>query len=79
MSEVLLNPDGLAEVLTNIFVAAGGTKEEARVIGVNLVEANLAGHDSHGVVRTQRYCDWVAEEKVFFNRSVTPIMDSPAF
>jgi len=78
-TEVLLNPDGLAEVLTDIFVAAGGTPEEARVIGVNLVEANLAGHDSHGVVRTQRYCDWVAEEKVFFNRSVTPIVDSPAF
>ena len=79
MNTTLLNPDGLAETLTRIFVAAGGTQDEARIIGVNLVEANLAGHDSHGVVRTQRYCDWVAEGNVFFDREITTIMDSPAF
>ena len=76
---VLLNPDGLAVALTRIFQAAGGSEDEARIIGVNLVEANLAGHDSHGVVRTQRYCDWVAEGKVFFDRQITPIVDSSAF
>ncbi|MEM7057725.1 MAG: Ldh family oxidoreductase [Pseudomonadota bacterium] len=78
-NHVLLNPDGLAEVLTRVFQAAGGTEDEARIIGVNLVEANLAGHDSHGVVRTQRYCDWVKEGKVFFDRQITPVVDSPAF
>lgn len=77
--EVRLNPEGLAETLTQIFQAAGGTEEEARIIGKNLVAANLAGHDSHGVVRTQRYCDWVADGKVFFGRSITPIVDAPAF
>ena len=79
MNTVLLDPDGLATALTRIFTAAGGTEEEARIIGVNLVAANLAGHDSHGVVRTQRYCEWVADGKVHFGRTVTPVIDAPAF
>ena len=79
MSDVLLNPDGLAETLTRIFQAAGGSAHEARVIAVNLVEANLAGHDSHGVVRTQRYCTWVETGLVHFDRHVTPVIDSDAF
>ncbi len=77
--DVKLNPDGLAEVLTRIFKAAGGSEDEARVIAVNLVEANLAGHDSHGVVRTQRYCEWSRDGKVFFGRHVEKVVDAPAF
>lgn len=79
MTEVTLNPDRLADVLTQIFMAAGGTEPEAREIGSNLVRANLAGHDSHGVVRTQRYCEWVRDGKMFFDRHVSTVMDSPAF
>lgn len=79
MTDVKLDPGGLADVLTRIFVAAGGSEAEARVIGVNLVNANMAGHDSHGVVRTQRYCEWVRDGNVFFDRHVSTVMDSPAF
>lgn len=78
-NEVKLDPDGLGDVLTRIFAAAGGSEQEARVIAVNLVNANLAGHDSHGVVRTQRYCEWSRDGKVFFDRHVSTIVDSPAF
>ncbi len=79
MNEVKLDATGLAGALTRVFVAAGGTEPEARVIAVNLVEANLRGHDSHGVVRTQRYCTWVREEKVFFGRSLSKVIDGGAF
>ena len=79
MTDVRLNPDGLADALTEIFIAAGGSREEARVIAVNLVGANLTGHDSHGVVRTQRYCEWVRDGKVFFDRQLSRIVDAPAF
>ena len=79
MSEVLLDHKGLGDALTRIFVAAGGTEDEARIIAVNLVEANLRGHDSHGVVRTQRYCTWVRDEKVFFGRSLKTVIDGGAF
>lgn len=77
--QVRLNPDGLTETLTEIFQAAGGSAEEAAIIAKNLVAANLAGHDSHGVVRTQRYCTWVETGNVFFGRSVSTIVDSDAF
>ena len=79
MNDIRLDPDGTAEVLTRIFAAAGGSAEEARRIAVNLVEANLAGHDSHGIVRTQRYCLWVREGGVRFDRHVEVVTDAPAF
>lgn len=39
----------------DIFAAAGCARDEAERIGLFLVSANLAGHDSHGVVRVQNY------------------------
>jgi len=48
-----------AEQLENmgaeIFVAAGAPAEEARLVSKFLVKANLAGHDSHGVIRIVQY------------------------
>ena len=38
-----------------IFAAAGCKADEAARIGHYLVSSNLAGHDSHGVIRTPRY------------------------
>jgi uncharacterized oxidoreductase len=28
------------------------------LVGDHLVDANLAGHDSHGVIRVAKYLDW---------------------
>jgi uncharacterized oxidoreductase len=39
----------LREVAARIFTSAGATPEDARVVADHLVEANLAGHDNHGV------------------------------
>ena len=40
-----------------IFKAAGATDEEARTVSDLLVESNLAGHDSHGVLRIPQYVE----------------------
>jgi uncharacterized oxidoreductase len=77
--KIPLPHDGLTEVLTRIFEAAGGSREEVYGIGRNLVEANLAGHDSHGVVRTPRYVEAERNGHCFFNRTVTRVIDSDAF
>ena len=79
MTEIRVSPDGLAALLARIFSAAGGSEEEARRIGTNLVEANLAGHDSHGVVRTQRYVEWAGRGAVRFGQSITAAIDGGAF
>jgi len=58
VEELRLPAEGVRAVLTRIFETAGAETVEADAIATNLVEANLAGHDSHGVVRTQRYGFW---------------------
>lgn len=40
---------------TSIFEAAGVPSDEAKVVAESLVKSNLAGHDSHGVIRIPQY------------------------
>jgi len=56
---VLIQAPTLADFVTEIFEHVGCSSEESRRIADNLVEANLTGHDSHGVIRTGRYVDWL--------------------
>ena len=57
-------PDIAADRLTNVVAAvfrhAGCDDVESLRVADNLVTANLTGHDSHGVIRTLRYVDWMA-------------------
>src|ERR1700681_2906007 len=39
----------LRRIGRHVFTAAGSSEDEAAVIADHLVEANLKGHDSHGV------------------------------
>ena len=55
----LIPPAAMTAMICRIFVTAGASDEEAGAIASNLVEANLAGHDSHGVARVPRYLMWV--------------------
>ncbi len=57
-------PGGLRSALRSIYVAAGCTEEEAGLIADNLVDANLAGHDSHGAGMTPRYLSSIREGKM---------------
>src|SRR5690348_6651352 len=43
----------------SILVAAGTPPDLAAVVAESLVDANLAGHDSHGVMRLINYVDFV--------------------
>ncbi|WP_426959553.1 malate/lactate/ureidoglycolate dehydrogenase [Muricoccus radiodurans] len=45
-----LAPEGLRSLARAIFRAAGSDEAEAAIVADDLVEANLQGHDSHGVV-----------------------------
>jgi len=45
----------LRELATRLLVAAGAGAEEARAVADHLVDANLAGHDSHGVGMLPQY------------------------
>jgi uncharacterized oxidoreductase len=60
-----------------IFERAGTSAEEAARIAGYLVEANLAGHDSHGVVRVPRYVQWLEEGKVVAGVTPEVLVDTP--
>ncbi|MGD9867185.1 MAG: malate/lactate/ureidoglycolate dehydrogenase [Hyphomicrobiales bacterium] len=66
----------LEDFIRDIFAAAGCSEAEARRVAVNLVDANLNGHDSHGVIRTPRYVIWLKEGKLLPDREISVIQDS---
>ena len=49
--------DHLLEIARSLFVAAGTPADEAETVARHCVAANLAGHDSHGIIRVPDYLD----------------------
>src|SRR6266404_10001911 len=68
----------LATAGARIFAAAGSSPEEATLIADHLVEANLVGHDSHGVIRIKKYIDWARAGQVLPNRHVDVVTERGA-
>ncbi len=68
--------DTLDRFITRIFAAAGCSATESACIAGHLLSANLAGHDSHGVIRVPRYVQWLKEGKVKAGQSVTVLAES---
>lgn len=59
-----------------VFRATGSTDGEARIVGDHLVDANLAGHESHGVIRVAKYLDWHAKGMVVANQHAVVVRES---
>ena len=68
----------LREAVAAIFAAAGCDEEEAARIARYLVESNLTGHDSHGVIRVPRYVHWLDVGTVYAGRSIKTVIDAGA-
>ncbi len=79
MTETLtFRADALAAAVRAIVAAAGSHDGEAAQVAANLVEANLRGHDSHGVGMVPRYVDAVLEGGLAVNAHVAIRQDSGA-
>ena len=59
-----LSPKILTHLITQIFQAAGASETDAQQVAVSLVESNLAGHDSHGVIRVPQYLAGIEQGNV---------------
>ena len=70
--------DELTHLIEATFAAAGCDGEEARRVATRLVESNLVGHDSHGIIRVPSYVEWLRDGRVFPNRSIAVVSDSDA-
>jgi hydroxycarboxylate dehydrogenase B len=65
-----LSAEFLRAVGTNIFRACGAPEDEAALVAGELVDANLMGYDSHGLVRCTDYVDYVQSGRI--KPGVTP-------
>jgi len=71
-----LRHDRLKKLIATIFATAGCCEPEAERIGHYLVEANLAGHDSHGVIRVPPYVTWLLDGQVFSNKHAAVVFEN---
>ena len=61
-----------------LFVAGGATAEEAGIIATSLVESNLRGHDSHGVMRIPFYIAKVQDGSINAQGRLQVVHETPA-
>ena len=75
---MVITHDRLERLVSDIFGAAGCGPDEHARIAHHLVEANLVGHDSHGVIRVPSYIDWLRAGKVLANQTLKVVFENDA-
>ena len=55
----VVSAEDLRALMRELLIGAGTAEDVAMMVGDSLVNANLAGHDSHGVIRVLHYLDMV--------------------
>ena len=70
-------PDQLIEHTTAVLVAAGTPADKAGLVAGLLVEANSAGHDSHGVIRLPQYLTAVEKKEIVPDAEVEITRQTP--
>lgn len=73
-----ISPADLTALAAEIFRLAGSSPKEAETVAANLVEANLQGHDSHGVGLVPGYLAAIAEGGLRPGQSVERVADHGA-
>ncbi len=70
--------DQLAAIGTQIFEAAGAPAEEAQTVARLLSNANLVGHDSHGVIRIPQYLQFIENGDLTPGAPIELVRETPA-
>ena len=76
---ILVEHTRLNEIGRRIFTAGGSSEDEAAIIADHLVEANLRGHDSHGIGMVASYLRNLDNGKVKPNEKGRVVSDGGAF
>ena len=66
----------LVDLVAAVMQGAGSSEAEARAIATRLVDSNLVGHDSHGVLRVGKYLEWVRDGTLKPNTAPRIVFDS---
>jgi len=63
---------------TRVFEALGTPSNEAKRVADSLVKANLAGHDSHGVIRIPQYVNGIKRGQIKPGAKIEVVKESPS-
>lgn len=73
-----VSKEALQRFATELFVAGGAGPEESEIVADSLVQANLRGHDSHGVMRIAYYIGRMKAGKLAPGAQLTVEKETPA-
>ena len=68
----------LRRLLTDVYEASGLPRESAEIVSTHQVDANLVGHDSHGVIRTPDYVALLERGHVVADAEITVERETPS-
>jgi len=71
-----VRPQQLIQLVAAIMQAGGCNAGEAQTVARRLVDSNLVGHDSHGVIRVGKYLEWMRAGWVKANQAPTIAFES---
>lgn len=74
---ILISAAELRETATAIFRAAGADPRPTEILVTHLIDANLAGHDSHGVLRIPSYVKLIQSGKIQPNAEPSILRETP--
>ena len=75
---VHISPERLRTVTAKVLAATGAPRESAEIVAYSLVENNLMGHDSHGVLRISQYTTEIASGVINPHGHITLVRSSAA-
>jgi LDH2 family malate/lactate/ureidoglycolate dehydrogenase len=73
----VFSADYLRKVGTDIFLGCGAPPQEASLVADDLVESNLLGYDSHGIIRCETYVEFVVTGKVKPGAPIRLLKETP--
>src|SRR6202163_2825178 len=68
----------LHRIGTALLIAAGAPSSEAEIVMRHSVDANLAGHDSHGIIQIPTYIDRIKVGHIVPGAPWTIVQESPS-
>lgn len=73
-----LHAEPLTRFVQRLFQKSGLEPDEAVRVAESLVDANLCGHDSHGVIRVMQYLDALADGRLRAGAALTIVKETAA-
>src|SRR6201992_4122728 len=73
----MIQAERLTRIGTALLKAAGASDEEATAVAIGCVNANLAGHDSHGIIAIPTYIDRVKAGHIVPGAPWSIVQESP--